>query len=144
MPYDVKNAALAFLQESQAAAERDFLSAKVEAMSKEGAFLFAQKKMMKLEGVVDNEQRFLGLCKHKRSPELSKRRAALREKKRELKAARAEMRKARGVYFCAESSVKEAESFLLKVERAYTHVKRKWLSGCVVRSKPCFNNLIPD
>ncbi len=144
MPYDAKNAALAFLQDVKASAKRDFISAKAEAMGKKGAFLSAQKKMMKLERVVDKEQCFLGPYKHNRSSELRERRAALREKKRELKAARAEMRKARAACCCSESAAKAAEMFLLKVGRVYTHVERSCLSGCVVRSKPCFNNLIPD
>lgn len=129
MPYDVRDCALALLQKAKAEAEREHLSAEAVAV--------------KLQNAIDKQVAFLSRFKGKRSAALREKRAAFREKRRKLAGAKEEMRERRYAYREADSKLRRCASYLSKVGGVYTQVDRTWIPGCVVRSKPVFDNLIP-
>lgn len=143
MSYDVRDFALALLQDAKAEAERECLSAEADAKGKKNAFLSAKAVALKLQNAVDKQAAMLSRFKGKRRTELRERRAALREKRRELADAKKELRKRRYAYSEADSKLNRCASRLSKVGGVYTQVERTWIPGCVVRSKPVFDNLIP-
>ena len=143
MSYDVRDFALALLQKAKAEAEREYLSAEADAKGKKNAFLSAKAVVLKLQNAVDKQAAMLSRFKGKRSAELREKRADLREKRRKLAGAKEEMRERRYAYREADSKLNRCASRLSKVGGVYTQVERTWIPGCVVRSKPVFDNLIP-
>lgn len=143
MPYDLRDCSLAFLQKAKAEAEMEYLSAEADAKGEKNSFLSAEAVVKKLQNAVDKQAAFLSRFKSKRSAELREKREALREMRRELTGAKKEMSKRRYAHREADSKLNRCASRLSKVGGVYTQVERTWVPGCVVRSKPVFDNLIP-
>lgn len=115
MPYDVRDCALAFLENAKAEAEREHLSAEANAKSKKNAFLSAEAVVKKLQNAVDKQAAFLSRFKGKRSTELREKRAELREKRRKLAGAKEEMREICYAYREVDSKLRRCASRLSKV-----------------------------
>lgn len=144
MGYDVRDCCLAFLGEARAKAEGIHLSAKAAVLSARGRFSEALEALDVRERRVERMEKALAGYKGKRSPEAREKRAKLRDEKQARKKALEQLRDARYALRDAEGAERRAGALVEQVGGVYTQVERTWIPGCVVRSKPTFENLIPE